>query len=128
MKRIVLIVSAAALVVLGPVPDSRANSILPGIASARSRNTAVMKHYVEVDKGIWMAVKGERERRQVRFARLMESWSADQQKIALQNGWPNFRWREDYAGCVTEIWSYPDQDQEFVFQVATGKLVERRIR
>jgi hypothetical protein len=129
MKRILLIVTVAAgLFAIAPAPDVSAGSILPGIESARRRDTRISKHYVEVDNGIWMAVKGSRERRQVRFARLIETWSLDQQKIAAKLGFPSFRFREDYAGVITEIWSYPGADKEYVFSVPSGRLVEKRVR
>jgi hypothetical protein len=129
MNRMLLIVTAAAgLFAIAPAPDVSAGSILPGIESARRRDTTISKHYVEVDNGIWMAVKGSRERRQVRFARLIETWSLDQQKVAQKLGFPMYRYREDYAGVTTEIWSYPGADREYVFSVPAGRLVDKRVR
>jgi hypothetical protein len=127
MKRIMLVAVAALLFIAGP-PAARAGSALPAINSAGHRNLQVMKHYIEVDDGVWVAVKGMRERRQVRFARLVESWSPDQQKVAHKHGWPESRYREDYAGRIVEIWTYPDADKEYVFQVPSGELVETRLR
>jgi hypothetical protein len=122
-----IVTAFAFTIALAPIAAS-ANSILPAIESAKTRDGAVMKHYVEIDKGVWIAVKGMRERRQVRFARLVQMWSKDQQKVALKQGWPNFRWREDYAGHVTEVWSYPEVDKEYVFDVETGALIDKRVR
>jgi hypothetical protein len=124
---LVLAAGTALSLVLAP-GEAGANSILPAIESARTEGGQVMKHYVEVDDGVWVAVKGMRERRQVRFARLVRMWSKDQQKVALKQGWPSFRWREDYAGRVSEVWSYPEADREFVFDVETGRLMDKRVR
>jgi hypothetical protein len=130
MKRtLMIVVAAGTLLAMTAAPSPGvAGSILPGIQSAHRQGTRMSKHYVEVDEGVWMAVKGSRERRQVRFARLMESWSEDQQKVAATLGFPSFRWREDYAGDVTEIWSYPAADREFIFDVESGKLAGKRVR
>ena len=121
-------IALAAVLTLSLTPLASANSVLPAIDSAKTQGGAVMKHYVEIDEGVWIAVKGMRERRQVRFARLVQMWSKDQKKVALKQGWPNFRWREDYAGHQTEIWSYPEADKEYVFDVETGLLIDKRVR
>jgi hypothetical protein len=127
MKR-TLFVTLAAAMVLAVLPVPGHASIIQGIHRARRHSATIGKHYVEVEDGVWVAVKGRRERRQVRFARLPETWSLDQQKVASQYGWPVYRVREDASGQVTETWSYPDHDVEFVFAVPSGTLVDTKLR
>lgn len=127
MKRTLMITLAAAFILTTLSAVGQA-SILPGIGMARRNNATIAKHYVEVEDGVWMAVKGRRERRQVRYARLSEAWSLDQQKVAAQYGWPAYRLREEASGQLTETWSYPDKDVEFVFQVPSGTLIDQKLR
>jgi hypothetical protein len=82
---------------------------------------------VEVKRGTWVAVKGARERRQVRFARLKDTWSTDHHDVAKEWGFPVFRYREEQAGLRTEVWSYPAAHVEIVFN-REGQIIERRLR
>lgn len=115
---------AAALVILSCPIASRA-SILPQIKEAEalkakmgsSLTTPVLsKHYVEVQKGVFVAVKGARERRQVRFARLVEAWQGDRRAVYEREGFPTFRYRELEAGVTTEHWTYPGKQVTYTFQ------------
>ncbi len=124
MKRLTGLAFALAFLTAAEV---RAGSILPAIGSAGVQNGIVSKHFVEIEPGVFVAVKGSRERRQVRYRRLVAGWSADQKAVAEASGFPVMRWRDLTAGVTTEIWSYPEQNRQFVFDAA-GVLVETRLR
>jgi hypothetical protein len=115
--------AAALLVVSSPV--SSPASILPQIKDANATEAqqeapvlvpALRKHFVEVSPGIYVAVKGERERRQVRFARLLKSLSGDRLEVYEREGFPTFRHRELEAGIRTEHWTYAGENVTYVFR------------
>lgn len=110
-----------------PKPAS-AGSILPAIEAARrapdARSWDVGKHYVKVGDNLWMAVKGKRERRQVRYSRLWSTWSADQRRVATELGFPVHRLLELDSGRESETWSYPEHHVRVVFD-GTGRLLGR---
>jgi hypothetical protein len=116
--------AAVALVILSCPTASRA-SILPQIREAEALGTemgsslttpTLRKHYVEVKEGIFVAVKGARERRQVRFARLIDSFGGDRREVYERQGFPVFRYRERAAGVETEHWTYPGKQVTYTFQ------------
>lgn len=120
MKRILTLVTLALALMAGqalayPVPAAQ---------TAKAAGLTLGKHYVEVAPGIWVAVKGERERRNVRFARLVAFWSEDQKLVANEQGFPVHRWRDQYDARLTETWFYPDQNRQYVFDVASGALIK----
>lgn len=131
--RVVLALTAA-LALSGPLPglpgQARAGSILPAIEAARQRtgSTAydIDKHYVRVGDNAWIAVKGRRERRQVRYSRLWATWSDDQRRVATELGFPVNRLLELETSRTRETWSYPAQGLIIVFDDA-GHLVDRHI-
>lgn len=114
---------AALLAATGPVAPAAA-SVLPSVHAAEKAGTTLGKHYVEVSPGVWVAVKGERERRQVRFARLVAFWSPDQKMVAEKKGFPFHRWRNLEGDRLTETWFYPDTNRQFVFD-AEGRLLTK---
>lgn len=99
-------------------------SVIPAVDKAVSAGTTLGKHYVEVAPGVWVAVKGQRERRQVRFARLVAFWSPDQKSVAEKKGFPFHRWRNLEGETLTETWFYPDSNKQFVFD-AEGRLLTK---
>lgn len=101
-----------------------AASALPAVDKAVAAGTTLGKHYVEVAPGVWVAIKGERERRQVRFARLVAFWSPDQKLVAEKKGFPFHRWRNLEGERLTETWFYPDSNKQFVFD-ADGRLLTK---
>lgn len=123
MKRILILLTLMA----GLAAVNAAASILPAVEASRSRSLGLAKHYVEVAPGVRMAVKGERERRQVRYARLVNSWSADQQSVAATAGFPYHRFRELAGSRLTETWFYPDQNLQYVFD-RRGRLIGQSLR
>jgi hypothetical protein len=99
-------------------------SVLPQIESAKAvealREVAVgpptlQKHYLEVEPGVLFAVKGKRERRQVRFARLVKGLTGDRREVYVNEGFPTFRHRENNAGIRTEHWTYLAKRITYVF-------------
>ncbi len=119
MKRIVTLVTLALALLAG----SASAYPVPAVQTAKSAGLTLGKHYVEVAPGVWVAVKGERERRNVRFARLVAFWSDDQKLVANEQGFPVHRWRDQYDNRLTETWFYPDMNRQFVFNVASGELI-----
>jgi hypothetical protein len=116
--------AAVAVVVLSSAVPSRA-SILPQIqkaetlqeeAGAALNTPALREHYVEVDPGVFVAVKGARERRQVRFARLISMFEGARREVYERKGFPTFRHFERVGGARTEHWSYPDDHVTYVFR------------
>jgi len=108
-----------------------AGSILPQIRTARSltalglsEEPVLRKHYVEVAPGVYQAVKGERERRQIRFARWKAMLDGDRARIYETHGHPVFRHQELTAGILREFWTYPEQRWTYVFE--GGRLVDTR--
>lgn len=107
---------------------AKAGSILPAIEAARrapdARSFDVGKHYVKVGDNLWIAVKGKRERRQVRYSRLWSTWSDDQRRVATELGFPVNRLLELDSGRKSETWSYPEHHVRVVFD-GTGLLLGR---
>ena len=100
-------------------------SVLPQIEAVSSTNAGfVSKHYISDGKVLY-AVRGMKERRQVRFANALRAFSADKQKVYGEQGWPHSRYRIDDGGRITEVWAYYDTDRAFVFD-ASGRLLESR--
>jgi len=106
------------------VRGTTGTSTVPAATLARESGLTLGKHYVEVSPGIWVPVKGERERRNVRFARLVAFWSDDQKDVAVDEGFPHHRWRDLYDGHFTETWFYPDVNRQYVFDVESGGLIK----
>jgi hypothetical protein len=98
-------------------------SLLPQIEAARQLGTQahltslpVTKHYVEVAPGVYVAVKGEKERRQVRFARWVDGLRGDRQAVYETEGFPTHHFYETAAGDRTEQWVYTERGLVFVFR------------
>lgn len=121
---------AAALIVavFAGLASSTEASLLPQIEAAReihqTRETlgieksppALRKHYVEVEPGDYVAVRGSRERRQVRFARLIEGLDGDRLEVFQREGFPTFRHQENFGGEVTTHWSYLKSGVTYIFR------------
>jgi hypothetical protein len=107
-------------------------SLLPQIQEARALQEqqgawtrTLTKHYVEVKPGVKVAVRGARERRQVRFARWVESLTGDRLAVFEAAGFPLYRHRETAGGDRTELWTYPEEGRVYVFR--DEDLVEIRL-
>lgn len=74
------------------------------------------KHLVEVEPGVYLAVRGKRERRQVRHARWVEMLEGDRKSVFNKLGAPTHRFYETTAGIRTETWIYPRHHVKFVFR------------
>lgn len=117
----ILLVLVASTMTVRSVP-ARA-SLLPQLDAARQLATQThlsalpaTKHYVEVTPGVYIAVKGEKERRQVRFARWADGLRGDRQAIYESEGFPTHRYYETASGDRREDWVYPDQGLIYVFR------------
>ena len=73
---------------------------------------------------VTIPVKGKKERKQVRYARLKLLLEGDRLQVYRTKGWPTHRRREDYAGSVTELWIYDAQRMTYIFK--EGRLIETR--
>ena len=98
-------------------------SLLPQIDQARQYAAQaglsalpISKHYVEMAPGVVQAVRGEKERRQVRFARWLDGLSGDRRAVYDAVGFPTNRHFEDYAGDRTEHWLYADLGVLYIFR------------
>jgi hypothetical protein len=114
----------ASVLAVGGAAVPAAASVLPAVDAAGKAGTTLGKHYVEVSPGVWVVVKGERERRQVRFARLVAFWSPDQKMVAENKGFPHHRWRNLEGDRLTETWFYPETNKQFVFD-SGGRLLTK---
>ena len=99
------------------------SSLLPRIDEARRyaaqaglESLPISKHYVEMAPGVVQAVRGEKERRQVRFARWLDGLSGDRLFVYNSVGFPTNRHFENYAGDRTEQWLYADLGALYIFR------------
>ena len=116
---------------LTPPPLPAQASLLPQIEAARELEAirgaeppTLTKHYVEVAPGERVAVHGAKERRQVRFARWVDSLSGDRLAVYQAEGFPRHRLLSNTGGVRTETWRYPDGGRLYVFR--DGTLIEAR--
>lgn len=130
MLKIVLAAAALAAGISLPPSPSEA-SALDQIRAGRKTAEAVgvegptlTKHYIEVEPGVYFAVKGARERRQVRMARWVDGLEGDRAAVFAAHGMPTFRHQELEAGRTTEIWSYAEGRRTYVFR--GDRLLEHR--
>ena len=77
-----------------------------------------------VQYSVIIPVKGKKERKQVRYARLRLLLEGDRLHIYQTEGWPTHRRREDFAGSITELWIYDPQRITYIFK--DGLLIETR--
>lgn len=63
------------------------------------------------------AVKGKskKERRRLRYERLVRSFKEDKRIVYGRHGFPSYRYRERDSDRVTEYWVYMSKRLEFVF-------------
>jgi hypothetical protein len=124
--------AALAALIVASVAPAHAGGLLPRIDVALENAQAaevsydpLSKHYVEVSPGIFIAVKGMKERRQVRFARWTEGLDGDRLEVYLAEGFPTHRHFESDLGARTEHWSYPARGLTYVFR--DGILIDVRV-
>ncbi|HYV50555.1 MAG TPA: hypothetical protein VE910_01530 [Dongiaceae bacterium] len=108
------------------------SSLLPQIDQARQYaaqaglgSLPISKHYVEMAPGVFQAVRGEKERRQVRFARWVDGLSGDRLAVYDAVGFPTNRHFENYGGDRTEHWLYADLGALYIFR--DDVLIETRL-
>lgn len=98
-------------------PAGQAPKIQAAEKVAADQGEAVLaKHYAEVAPGTLVAVRGAKERRQVRFANWVNNLSGDKAAVYAYEGYPRHRLRENWAGRVTERWTYPESRNVYYFQ------------
>ena len=82
------------------------------------------KKQVSTANGL-LAVKGKKERKQVRKANWYLSLQGDRLRVRETMGHPLYRYYELSMGVRTELWIYPAQDIIYVFQ--GGKLIDTHL-
>jgi len=85
------------------------------LAEAGEASVALSKRRVEITTVVY-PVKGEQERKQVRYARWRLLLDGDRRDVYDSQGWPTSRTRVNFAGSVTERWTYPEQHRTYVFE------------
>jgi len=70
----------------------------------------------EIAPGIFVAVKGEHERRHVRIARWIEGLRGAPQSVFAEEGMPVYRYRELVDSHLYELWTYPERHLTYVFE------------
>ena len=122
LAAIVFLGSTTALVGSAPVSSASVLSQIEEANTAEKSSPAppgkvpvLRKHYVEVSPGVFIAVKGKRERRQIRHARLRKGYAGDRATIYGREGFPTFRHRENDGGIRTEHWTYLQGQVTYIF-------------
>ncbi len=85
------------------------------LVEAGEGSVTLSKRRVEITTVVY-PVKGEQERKQVRYARWRLLLDGDRRAVYDKEGWPTYKTREDFAGSVTERWTYPEQHRTYVFE------------
>jgi hypothetical protein len=85
------------------------------LVEAGEASVALSKRRVEITTVVY-PVKGEQERKQVRYARWRLLLDGDRRDVYDRQGWPTYRTRESFAGSVTERWTYPEHHRTYVFE------------
>ena len=117
--RLILPLFAAAFFFAGSF-DARASLLREldeaiALVEAGDASVKLGKRRVEITTVVY-PVKGEQERKQVRYARWRLLLDGDRRTVYDNEGWPTYRTREDFAGAVTERWTYPEQHRTYVFE------------
>jgi hypothetical protein len=86
---------------------------------------ALTEHFVEIQPGIFVAVKGSRDRRLVRYARWVQLLDGDRLAVYEEEGYPVYRHYVREMGTRTEIWNYREKGISYVFR--DGNLIETRL-
>jgi hypothetical protein len=81
-------------------------------------------HRIEIAPGEFRAVKGIKERREVRHARWAALLEGDRARVLEEEGYPAYRYRETAMGQSAEYWIYPGRGIVYVFR--DGALVDVR--
>ena len=95
-------------------------------ANIRHRDSEPPNTFAEIMPGVYVHVKGSRERRMVRFARWNQGLDGDRLRVYETEGYPFYRHYDLYAGTRTEVWSYRTKGITYVFS-SEGNLLETRI-
>jgi hypothetical protein len=127
------LVPVLALLGLGVLPSAPAGaSVLPQIEAALALQEAtdgefgaITKHYIEIAPGVRHAVRGARERNQVKFFLWVTGLSADRRAVYDELGYPTERYRERDGDRVTEYWRYESVHRTYVFEGDTLLRTER---
>jgi len=97
--------------------------------SGRATRVELTKHRVDVtvrergnEERYVTTVRGPKERKQVRYANWQLLLAGDRADTFERIGAPTYRTRENYAGVLTERWTYATLHVTYVFQ--GDRLVE----
>jgi hypothetical protein len=118
----------AGILVAAPVQASLLEQIEAALALQEATDGqygAITKRYIEIEPGVRQAVRGERERRQVKFFRWVAGLSQDRRAVYDELGYPTERYRERDGERVTEYWRYESVHMTYVFQGDTLLRTER---
>lgn len=73
------------------------------------------KRLISTSSGTY-AVKGQRQRKQVRLAAWDLSLQGDRLRIRQEKGYPTSRLYELRTNVLTEIWTYSHEDRVYIFR------------
>ncbi len=123
-----LLSSVVAILALGAI-DAEASllqemrQVIDLEKSGRATRVVLTKHRVDVtveergnEERYFLTVRGSKERKQVRYANWQLLLAGDRAGVFERAGAPTYRTREDYAGVLTERWTYASQHVTYVFQ------------
>ena len=61
-------------------------------------------------------IRGKRQRKKVRHVRWMAGLAGDRLSTMTELGYPNSRYLERSGDRVQELWTYPEQHTQFIFE------------
>ncbi|HZL83928.1 MAG TPA: hypothetical protein VFD07_00970 [Candidatus Krumholzibacteria bacterium] len=123
-----LLPSVVAMLALGAI-DAQASllqemrQVIDLEKSGRATQVVLTKHRVEVtveengsEERYSTTVRGAKERKQVRYASWQLQLAGDRAEMFEKAGAPTYRTRENFAGVLTERWTYASRHVTYVFQ------------
>ena len=129
-SHLILAAIAAAMIALLAAPRSQAGIYEELQRSVREYKAhdapapRLAKRQITTTNGTF-AIKGARERKQVRLAAWNLSLQGDRLRIREEMGYPTYRLYELRSDVRTELWTYPHLDRVYVFRGDT--LIETRL-
>lgn len=70
----------------------------------------------DTTSGVILRVKGQRARRQARMALWTAGLAGDRKTVHGKEGFPPFRYYENWGGDLTEVWTYPQSQRRYTFR------------
>ena len=125
---VLALLGLAGILVAAPVQASLLEQIETALALQEATDGqygAITKHYIEIAPGVRQAVRGEKERRQVKFFRWVAGLSVDRRAVYDELGYPTERYRERDGDRLTETWRYESTHMSYIFEGDTLLRTER---